>query len=74
MKLQRLLIALTVVNLVLLVYSLSQSRTVAAQGDAQQRAEPVLSEAPINPGLAKASALGVGGLLILMAAAKLAGY
>jgi hypothetical protein len=32
MKIQRLLIALTVVNLVLLVLSLAQSRTVAAQG------------------------------------------
>jgi hypothetical protein len=32
MKIQRLLIALTVVNIVLLAFSLAQSRTVAAQG------------------------------------------
>lgn len=34
MKLQRLLVSLTVVNIVLLVFSLAQSRTVAAQGGA----------------------------------------
>jgi hypothetical protein len=32
MKIQHLLIALTVVNIVLLAFSLAQSRTVAAQG------------------------------------------
>ena len=32
MKIQRLLIALTVVNIVLMVFSLAQSRTVAAHG------------------------------------------